>query len=55
MSHHPDSIAPHGGSLVNRLCTPAQKAEFLDQADHLPRISLDERALSDLQLIAIGG
>jgi len=50
-----DNIAPHGGSLINRVCTPDQKAEFLDQADHLPRITLDERALSDLQLIAIGG
>jgi len=55
MSHHPDNIAPHGGSLINRVCTLDQKAEFLDQADHLPRITLDERALSDLQLIAIGG
>ncbi len=55
MSHHPENIAPHGGSLINRLCSPAQKAEFLDQADQLPRLTLDERALSDLQLIAIGG
>ncbi len=55
MSHHPDNIAPHGGSLINRVCTPDQKAEFLDQADQLPRLTLDERALSDLQLIAIGG
>lgn len=55
MSHHPDSIAPHGGTLISRVCTPDQKAQFLDQADHLPRVLLDERALSDLQLIAIGG
>jgi sulfate adenylyltransferase len=52
---HPENIAPHGGELVNRVCTAEQKAEFLDQADHLPRIRLDERTLSDLQLIAIGG
>jgi sulfate adenylyltransferase len=55
MSHHPDNIAPHGGTLINRICSPDQKAEFLDQADHLPRVCLDERALSDLELIAIGG
>ncbi len=55
MSHHPDSIAPHGGMLINRICSPEQKAHFLDQANHLPRVTLDERALSDLQLIAIGG
>jgi sulfate adenylyltransferase len=52
---HPDSIAPHGGTLINRIATPDQRAEFLDKADHLPRVELDERAVSDLELIAIGG
>jgi sulfate adenylyltransferase len=51
---HPDSIAPHGGVLVNRIATPAQKAEFLSKADHLPRVQLDARAFSDLVMIAIG-
>ncbi|MFM7447495.1 MAG: sulfate adenylyltransferase [Leptolyngbyaceae cyanobacterium] len=55
MSHHPDNITPHGGTLINRLCSPQQKAEFLDKGDHLPRVSLDERAISDLVMIAIGG
>lgn len=54
-SHQSENIAPHGGTLINRICTPEQKAEFLDQADHLPRIQLDERAQSDLEMIAIGG
>jgi sulfate adenylyltransferase len=52
---HPDSIAPHGGTLINRIATPAQQTEFLDKADHLPRVQLDGRAISDLELIAIGG
>jgi sulfate adenylyltransferase len=52
---HPDSIAPHGGHLINRICTPEQRQEFLDKADHLPRVQLDERAISDLEMIAIGG
>jgi sulfate adenylyltransferase len=52
---HPDSIAPHGGTLINRICTPQQRAEFLEKADHLPRIQLDKRAVSDLEMIAIGG
>jgi sulfate adenylyltransferase len=52
---HPDAIAPHGGQLINRIATPAQKEEFLSKADFLPRVTLDERAVSDLQLIAIGG
>jgi sulfate adenylyltransferase len=47
-------IAPHGGKLVNRIATPAQKAEFLSKAEHLPRVELDERAFSDLVMIAIG-
>lgn len=52
---HPDSIAPHGGHLINRIATGTQREEFLSKADFLPRIQLDDRAASDLQLIAIGG
>jgi sulfate adenylyltransferase len=50
-----DGIAPHGGQLINRIATAAEKAEFLAQADQLPRVELDERATSDLVMIAIGG
>ena len=35
-----DIIAPHGGQLVNRLATAAEKAEFLSKADYLPRVQL---------------
>lgn len=52
MSH---GIAPHGGLLINRIATAGEKQEFLEQADRLPRVQLDERATSDLVLIAIGG
>ncbi|MEB3292678.1 MAG: sulfate adenylyltransferase [Synechococcales bacterium] len=51
----PESIAPHGGELINRIASPEQKQELLSKADFLPRITLDERAVSDLQMIAIGG
>lgn len=54
MSTQIDGIAPHGGQLINRLATPAERQEFLDQANHLPRVQLDERATSDLVMIAIG-
>lgn len=47
--------APHGGHLINRIATAAEKQEFLDQADKLPRITIDDRAASDLVMIAIGG
>jgi sulfate adenylyltransferase len=55
VSLHQDAIAPHGGVLVNRIVTDAQRQEFLAQSETFPRVRLDERALSDLELIAIGG
>ncbi|MGK7943031.1 MAG: sulfate adenylyltransferase, partial [Microcystaceae cyanobacterium] len=48
-------IPPHGGQLINRIATPAERDEFLAQADSLPRVQLDARATSDLEMIAIGG
>lgn len=55
MSLPQDSIAPHGGQLINRIATAEQRQEFLDKADFLPVVQIDERAVSDLELIAIGG
>jgi sulfate adenylyltransferase len=55
MSKHIEGIAPHGGQLVNRIATPAERDEFLTQGEVLPRVQLDERATSDLVMIAIGG
>jgi len=54
LSHNPDAIAPHGGQLVNRIATPEQRAEFLSKADFLPRVQLNDRAVSDVEMIAIG-
>lgn len=50
-----DGIAPHGGTLINRLASPAQVEAFQAKAEELPRVSLDDRAFSDLVMIAIGG
>jgi sulfate adenylyltransferase len=55
LNQHPEAIAPHGGQLVNRIATPEQKAEILSQVHTLPRVQLDARSLSDLEMIAIGG
>jgi sulfate adenylyltransferase len=55
MTLQKDGIAPHGGTLIDRLVSTDKKTLFLDQADTLPRVSLDERAFSDLVMIAIGG
>jgi sulfate adenylyltransferase len=54
LSNYRDGIAPHGVELINRIATPEQKQEFLDKADFLPVVQLDERAVSDLEMIAIG-
>ena len=55
MGRNPQSIAPHGGQLIDRLASKVQAEEFLSKADFLPRVQLSERSLSDLELIAIGG
>ena len=49
-----DGIAPHGMQLINRIATTEQKQEFLEKAEVLPRVTLDERAVSDLVMLAIG-
>ncbi len=51
----PSQIPAHGGHLINRIANAAEGNEFRAQGDHLPRIQLDERAFSDLVMIAIGG
>ncbi len=55
MSYQPDAIAPHGGELINRIASTEQRELFLSKAEFLPRVTLDERAISDLEMIAIGG
>jgi ATP sulfurylase/adenylyl-sulfate kinase len=47
-------IAPHGGQLVNRIATAAQEAAVRDRLFMLPRLTLGPRALSDLDMIAVG-
>jgi sulfate adenylyltransferase len=48
-------MAAHGGPLINRIATSDKKALFLEKGESLPRVTLDERAFSDLVMIAIGG
>jgi sulfate adenylyltransferase len=54
LNPNPETIAPHGGHLINRIATPTETAEFKEQANTLPRVQLDERSFSDLVMIAIG-
>lgn len=54
MSINTDVIAPHGGTLINRVASPEQRQEFIAAGDRLPRVKLDDRATCDLITIAIG-
>ena len=49
-----NSIAPHGGTLVNRLVEGPQAADLLARAASLPKIELDARSAADAELIATG-
>ncbi len=49
-----DPIPPHGGRLVNRVLTGEARSEALGRAVELPRIALNARAMSDLELLAVG-
>ena len=45
---------PHGGQLVNRILRGHEREMAQERAQHLPRIQLDEREVSDLEMIATG-
>jgi sulfate adenylyltransferase len=47
-------ISPHGGELINRISTVEQRQTFIEKANALPRVRLDARSQSDLEMIAIG-
>jgi sulfate adenylyltransferase len=49
------SIAPHGGALVDLLTTGAEAQDLQARAGTLPVIRLNSRSLSDLELLAVGG
>jgi len=48
-------IAPHGGTLVNRIVEGTEREALLAKAGGLPKLALDAWALSDVEMIAIGG
>ncbi len=47
-------IAPHGGKLVNQVADVREKDEILANIQGLVRITLSEREISDLEMIAVG-
>ncbi|MDP3703641.1 MAG: sulfate adenylyltransferase [Candidatus Omnitrophota bacterium] len=48
-------IAPHGGTLINRIVEGAERERLLARIDSMPRLELDAWALSDVEMLAIGG
>ena len=47
-------IKPHGGKLVNREVTGPERAALIEAAAAMARLELSARAISDLEMIAIG-
>jgi sulfate adenylyltransferase len=49
------TITPHGGKLVDRLAVGAERLALLEIAKALPSLTVDDRVLSDIEMIATGG
>ncbi|HLA10189.1 MAG TPA: sulfate adenylyltransferase [Pyrinomonadaceae bacterium] len=47
-------ISPHGGTLINREVTGLERQQLVKQSVGMPRLNLNARAISDLEMIAIG-
>ncbi len=48
-------ITPHGGELINRQIQGGEREELIRMATTFPSVQLNNRQISDLLLIAIGG
>jgi sulfate adenylyltransferase len=47
-------IAPHGGTLINLLADKDAAANLVAEAANLPKVVVNERELSDLEMLATG-
>ncbi|MGZ8603159.1 MAG: sulfate adenylyltransferase [Actinomycetota bacterium] len=48
------TIAPHGGTLVDLLVADADRDKLTDEARHFPKVVVNPRELSDLEMLAVG-
>jgi sulfate adenylyltransferase len=55
MSAEATTIAPHGGTLVQRLMSEDERTAARELVTRLPSITLDPRGVADVGLIASGG
>src|SRR6476620_1112303 len=47
-------IKPHGGNLINREVTAAERDRLIEAARDMPAVRLGAREISDLEMIASG-
>ena len=47
-------IKPHGGKLINREVSGPERQRLIDASAEMPRLQLSARAISDLEMIALG-
>lgn len=47
-------LDPHGGTLINRVLTGAERDAALAKVETLPKITLNERQMADLDMMACG-
>jgi len=48
-------LNPHGGKLVNKIANEDEKKELTEKAKYLTKIKIEDRYVSDCEMIAIGG
>jgi sulfate adenylyltransferase len=49
-----ETIPPHGGKLVDLLLPEGEAETAAAEAEHLPKIAVGKRELSDLEMLAVG-
>jgi sulfate adenylyltransferase len=49
-----ETIAPHGGTLVDLLVPEGDRAKLEEEARHFPKVVVNPRELSDLEMLAVG-
>jgi len=48
------TIAPHGGTLVDLLLPEPERGSAAAEAEHLPKLVVNEREVSDLEMLTVG-
>jgi len=49
-----ETIAPHGGTLVDLVAAGADAEPLAEEATNLPKVTVNHRELSDLEMLAVG-